>query len=196
MTPFLLSVHQASNSCLERPLCIIPGLAMMTHGPTSSNWSMFWSKRSVWLSCDHHVPIQISWPSCDYYVNVMQPSCDLCDYHVTIMWLLCDIPWDWRCAWRQKDLRWQFVCEFSHSWLQCTSDRRPCTSWRGRKHSRWEYHVAQDELPNTRLKEGEIQNSPRQPDNWQTLKSNVRTTRTVLYTLLLGYTHICRQTAR
>ena len=40
MTPFLLSVHHASKSCLERPLCIIPGLAIITHGPTSSNWSI------------------------------------------------------------------------------------------------------------------------------------------------------------
>ena len=192
MTPFLLSVHQASNSCLERPLCIIPGLAMMTHGPTSSNWSMFWSQRSMWhhvtvmwlltaqpLHCAHHVTIVwLSWLSCDHVtivtVTIVWPSCDhcdscahhvttvmSCDYHVTIvsvmwlscdhcvtvmcpscdhcvtvMWLSCDIPWDLKCVWRQKGLRWQFACEFSHSWLQCTSDKRPCTSWRGKKHSR------------------------------------------------------------
>ena len=116
MTPFLLSVHQASNSCLERPLCIIPGLAMMTHGPTSSNWSMFWSQRSMWrhvtvmwlltaqpLHCAHHVTIVwLSWLwlscdhcDCDHCVTIMWllwfmcPSCDYCD----VMWLSCTIVW-------------------------------------------------------------------------------------------------------
>ncbi len=37
MSPFLLSVHHASKSWRDSPLCIIPGLAMITQGPTSSN---------------------------------------------------------------------------------------------------------------------------------------------------------------
>ena len=41
ITPFLLSVHHASNSCLDRPLCIIPGLANITQGPISSKLSIF-----------------------------------------------------------------------------------------------------------------------------------------------------------
>lgn len=40
MTPFLLSVHQLSNSSLDKPLCIIPGDAITTLGPMSSKWSM------------------------------------------------------------------------------------------------------------------------------------------------------------
>ncbi|KAA8582159.1 hypothetical protein FQN60_008899 [Etheostoma spectabile] len=38
MTPFLLSVHQLSKSSLESPLCIIPGDAITTLGPMSSNY--------------------------------------------------------------------------------------------------------------------------------------------------------------
>lgn len=40
MHPFLLSVHQLSNSSLDSPLCIIPGLASTTDGPISSKCSI------------------------------------------------------------------------------------------------------------------------------------------------------------
>lgn len=36
ITPFLASVHQDSKSSLDKPLCIIPGEAITTHGPMSS----------------------------------------------------------------------------------------------------------------------------------------------------------------
>jgi hypothetical protein len=91
-----LSVHQASNSCLDRPLCIIPGLAMITHGPMSSNWSMFCI---IW------------W---------VEPK-ESCDNHVTIMWQFFR-PWDLKCAWIRKDLMWQSDAWFCHSWHQWTSD--------------------------------------------------------------------------
>ena len=54
MTPFLLSVHQLSNSSLDRPLCIIPGEASTTDGPMSSKCSMLYTQtitQSIQANC-------------------------------------------------------------------------------------------------------------------------------------------------
>ena len=51
MTPFLWSVHQLSNNSRDKPLCIIPGDAMTTDGPTSSKCSIPWEKHRATLRC-------------------------------------------------------------------------------------------------------------------------------------------------
>ena len=57
ISPFLLSVHHASNSCRDNPPCIMPGLAMITHGPTSSNWSTLCTTTNKQINKHDHLYI-------------------------------------------------------------------------------------------------------------------------------------------
>ena len=60
MVPFLLSVHQFSNSSRDSPLCIIPGLAITTDGPMSSKWSILCQYKTLKV-CFYMVQYPIRW---------------------------------------------------------------------------------------------------------------------------------------
>ena len=100
-TPFLLSVHHASKSWRDRPLCIIPGLAMITQGPMSSKCSTLYTEQ----------------------------------YFTTRWWRPWNRPLSSECVWRWKDLKWQSVFEYAHSWLQWKSDK---LLWEPRTHDKFE----------------------------------------------------------
>ena len=122
MTPLFLSVHQLSNNSLDKPLCIIPGLAMTTQGPMSSNSSMFFDYKCILAF--------IIWES--------------------ILWksLLLSLI----CAWRQRDCWCRFASWFSRSWHSHKFDRQPCTFWQVMTRSKWESRAARDEWTSIHLK--------------------------------------------